>query len=345
MKRIAAMLFFGLVLSVPSFAWNCSVPGQIRVQVPSGTTGNGTGDGSGQVVVDSGLTFICEALPPTTPPTTPSTSTSSSNSTSGATSSSTSGATSNSGASATGGNSSSTSQGGSVGVVKSTSGVSNSGNSNVGPISTTATGGQGGTATQRQSNSSSNNNASSASGGNNSNDSTEVTNIRPASANAFAPVGFATAPCLATFGAGAQTIPGGVSFGGSRTDKGCDSRATAQQFALLLGNRLAAAKILCTTKAAKRARLTMDDCLAYVPTPAPVVSTVVPIVSAPVTPSPVPVVVTVNVPQPLVYLTPVMHEEITVTPKLGDFKPAKKVLKRTGKPCIVPPALQKPMEK
>ena len=95
MKRIA-MLLFGLVLSVPAFAWNCTTPGQIRVQVPTGTIGNGTGDGSGQVVVDSGLTFECETLPTTS--TTPTTS----NSTSAANSN------------ATGGNASSTATGGSV---------------------------------------------------------------------------------------------------------------------------------------------------------------------------------------------------------------------------------------
>jgi hypothetical protein len=145
---------------------------------------------------------------------------------------------------------------------------------------------------------------------------------------------------LATFGGAAQSIPGGISFGGSRTDKGCDSRATAQQFALLLGNRLAAAKILCTTKAAKRAHLTMEDCLA-IPAPVPFTSTTVPIVS---TPAPQPIQVTVNVPESkLVYLT--APQEITVVaPKpLGNVRPATK--KHVNKPCIVPKALTTPMEK
>jgi hypothetical protein len=200
---------------------------------------------------------------------------------------------------------------------------------------------QGQKQTQSQSNSSVNNNASTAtSNGDNSNNSTEVTNIRPAAASAFAPIGFPTAPCLATFGGAAQSIPGGISFGGSRTDKGCDSRATAQQFALLLGNRLAAAKILCTTKAAKRAHLTMEDCLAIPAPPAVVIAA--PVV-APVAPAPQPIQVTVNVPEPkLIYLTP-QHEEITVTaPKpLGNVRPATK--RRT--PCKVPVSLQAPMEK
>src|ERR1700690_2918727 len=84
-----------MALTSVCFAWNCTTPGQIRVQVPTGTVGSGTGDGSGQVVVDSGLTFECEAPPTATPAPTTSTSTSTSGATSG----------SISGANATGGNS------------------------------------------------------------------------------------------------------------------------------------------------------------------------------------------------------------------------------------------------
>ena len=58
------MLYALVVLCTTSaFGWTCNVPGQIRVQVPTGTVGNGVGDGSGQVVVDNGLTFECETLP------------------------------------------------------------------------------------------------------------------------------------------------------------------------------------------------------------------------------------------------------------------------------------------
>jgi hypothetical protein len=246
--------------------------------------------------VVEGIAFVCVPTP-TTP------STSGSNSTS----------TSTSGATATGGNSTAT--GG------------NSSNTNNNTV-------QGGN--QKQSNSSINNNASTATNnGDNSNNSTEITNIKPAAATAFAPVGFATAPCLAAFGAGAQTVPGGISFGGSRTDKGCDSRATAQQFALLLNNRTAAAKILCTTKAAKRAHLTMEDCLASVTPPPP------PIVTVP-TPTPVPAVqpapqITVNVPPSTteVYYIPIPHETITVTaPKPVVQHAARKKIGQP-KPCYV----------
>jgi hypothetical protein len=185
---------------------------------------------------------------------------------------------------------------------------------------------------QSQSNSSTNNNASTATGnGDNSDNSTSITNIKPASATAFAPVGFATAPCLAAFGGGAQSVPGGISFGGSRTDKGCDSRATAQQFALLLNNRVAAAKILCTTKAAKRAHLTMEDCLSSVaPVPSSVTVVAPAPVAAPVVPAPS---ITVNFP---VYQFP----QDTVAPKALPVIVKKPVAKkRVGKPCTIPPSL------
>lgn len=63
----AAILFSGIV---PAYGWQCSSPNAVRVQVPNGTTGSGTGDGLGQVVTDGGLTFECEVLPTSDPSTT-----------------------------------------------------------------------------------------------------------------------------------------------------------------------------------------------------------------------------------------------------------------------------------
>lgn len=247
MRKILAIAVMLVSSSVGAFCWNCSNPLAERVVVPSGTSGS-YGDADGQLALFNGLLYECKVVPPSVTPTA-----TAPNSTS--TSSSTSGASSN----ATGGN------------ATSTAGVSNSGNStntNKNTLTNTNTLAQ----RQQQSNSSTNNNASTATGnGDNANNSTEVTNIKPAAASAVAPIGFPTAPCLATFGGAAQSIPGGISFGGSRVDKGCDSRATAQQFALLLNNRVAAAKILCTTKAARRAHLTIEDCLAFVPAPVAIV--------------------------------------------------------------------------
>ena len=63
---------------------------------------------------------------------------------------------------------------------------------------------------------------------------------------------------------------GSLSLGFSKTDKGCDSRQTAVIFHGL-GNDYAAAKILCSTDAAKRAHLTLEECQRIVVLPAPVI--------------------------------------------------------------------------
>jgi hypothetical protein len=99
-----------------------------------------------------------------------------------------------------------------------------------------------------------------------------------------------------------------------------------------MGSRLAACKVIVTTKAAKDAGVTMDDCMTVAQRQAPVV------IAPPVAqPEPVQVSVyfeTAPVPQ----VTPV------VAPKpLGDVKP--RSAKHIAKPCKVTPALAQPMEK
>lgn len=317
--RNFATAFLFVLLSMSAFAWNCTQPGQVRVQVPTGTIGNGVGDGPGQVVVDNGLTFQCQTLPSAvpTPPT--------------ATSTSTSGSTS--GASATGGTATS----------GSTSGVTNSGNST---NTNTLSNKQNQTQNQTQTNQSSNknDNASSAtnSGNNSAYSSSDVTNIKPESASALTPTLIPTAPCLGSIGGAAQSIPGGFSFGASRVDKGCDSRQAALLFAVSLHNPDAAARIMCSTRAAKAAKLTLEQCLV----------SVAPAIIAPVVaPAPAPAPITVNLPpaaEPKIIYLEMPHETVTVTAPLGSFKPAKRPVKRPtthGKPCIVPKALTQPLEK
>ena len=293
MKRIA-MLLFGLVLSVPAFAWNCTTPGQIRVQVPTGTVGNGTGDGSGQVVVDSGLTFECETLPTTS--TTPTTSNSTSTATSAANSN------------ATGGNASSTATGGSV---KNTNTLTNT---------------QGQKQGQTQSNSSVNSNQSS--GGSVSdvgNSQTTVEAPKIPVNTAVAPPVFSTTNCFKGFSAGGQTAVGGLSFGGGGIDKNCAAERVAQDY-FAMGNRLAACKVITSTKASKDAGVTLADCMNV---PVPVVRTVVPVVSAPV-PAPVTVQITNNIPPAPAPI--ILHEEMTVTAPRPQVK--KRVVHR---PCSVTP--------
>lgn len=86
---------------------------------------------------------------------------------------------------------------------------------------------------------------------------------------AYAPdAAFTTSPCIKGF-SGGLSFPGGAGTGGlSKTDKGCDSRQTAVIFHAL-GNDTAAAKLLCSTDASKRAKLTLKECLAIVVPPVP----------------------------------------------------------------------------
>jgi hypothetical protein len=127
---------------------------------------------------------------------------------------------------------------------------------------------------------------------------------------AYAPdAAFTTSPCIKGFSAG-LSLPGGAGTGGfSKTDKGCDTRQTAVVFHAL-GNDTAAAKLLCSTDASKRAKLTIDECLAIVrppvpqivlpaPQPTPQFNIVLPSVPAP---TPVPIVV----PAPVVERKPIV---------------------------------------
>jgi hypothetical protein len=219
-----ALLFFALVLTAPAYAWNCT-GNDIRVQVPAGTVGTGTGDAPGNVVVDNGLTFQCQSPIPTPAPTAGNTNTNTNSSTS--TSSSTSTATGGN-ATATGGNSTSN-----------------------------QTQGQ----KQGQSQSSSNNNQSA--GGSVSNVGNSVENIAAPKipvATADAPTVFSTSNCFKGFSGGAQSAVAGISFGGGGIDKNCAAERIAQDY-YAMGNRLAACKVITNTKASKDAGVTLQDCL------------------------------------------------------------------------------------
>ena len=272
-----AVGFFILILAlfvfpVTSLAWDCP-SGQIRQQAPSGTPG---------AVVVQGIPFVCVPTP-SNDPATKNTLKSISSSNSSVSDS---------------GNSSSTATGGSV----TNSGNSSNKNTNI------AQGGAGGSASQNQSqsNSSSNDNQSSASNnGNNSNNSSTVYNQVHQTPRAYAPDAIPSAPCVKGFSGGASTPLLGGTFGAGKVDKGCEARETARAFALL-NNPTAAAKILCSTDAAKRAHLTMSDCLAM---QAPVAAAV------PVPEDPRPTVVVVPV-QKIDPAPPVAKVEAPVDPRL-----------------------------
>jgi len=315
----------GVVLAVlglwaaPARAWNCSNPLAERVLVPSNTQGT-FGDGDGQLAWYNGQLYECEVVTPSTPSNDPSsTSSSSSNSASN------SGATSTS--KATGGNSSAT--GGSV------SGSGNSANTVTNTVTNTVDGGQGGSANQHQgqSQSQSTNSSASVSGvGNNSNNYSNVTNIPQQVESAIAPTILPTVPCFKGYSGAAQTTAFGFSFGAGKIDSGCDARETARSFAGI-GNRTAAAKILCNQPASRKAGLTSDECLAIVTpqiAPTPVSAPPAPIVVS--VPAPAPI--TVNVPESQVVIIPgpIVPPPPSVVVAAHTPKP---VVHHKGKPCPV----------
>jgi hypothetical protein len=302
MKKVFAIAVLMFASCGLSMAWNCT-GNDIRVQVATGTIGTGTGDAPGNVVVDNGLTFQCQT-PPSTNPSTGSTSTSSST--------------------ATGGNSSSSATGGKA---TSTSGVSNSGNS-TNTLSNTQ--GQKQKQSQTQSNTSTNSNESA--GGSVSNVGNSVTNVAAPDIpvnSAYAPPVFSSVNCFKGWSAGGQTPLIGGSFGGGGVDRNCVAERIAQDY-YAMGNRLAACKVITSTKASKDAHVTLEDCMNV-----PVRPIVVTPTSAPLaTPAPS---ITVNVPQSqpqVVYIT-IPHETVTVTATRAQVKAATPRKRAIHRPCPV----------
>ena len=100
---------------------------------------------------------------------------------------------------------------------------------------------------------------------------------------AYSPSSIPTAPCRIGKSAGGSSPYFGLAIGGSSDDKECEKRVAAAAFADI-GNRVAAARILCTLKAAKDAGLTQEDCVAA-SMPAPVTTMYVePVEDAPALP-------------------------------------------------------------
>ena len=324
MKTIR-VLCIAMLLCLPAFAWNCTTPGQVRVQVPTGTVGNGTGDGSGQVVVDSGLTFICEALPTATtqPPSVTNTNSNTNTATGGSGGSigvvKATGVGGNGGA---GGSSTSTATGGTSTnnntVTGGTSSANNNGNGNGSGNTTVAKGGnqqQGQQQGQQQSASAANN----GNGSNNTTSNTQVDASKIPVSSAITPPLLPSAPCIKSFGGGVQTMVVGGSFGAGKIDEGCDIRETARAFSGI--SKLAQCKLLINEKQAKKAGVTLEDCLGpvVVAVEQPSIPDVHDMQSFP---EPQVIVVPVTIPAPVVTVQPVLpvlHTEITVRP------PVKKV--------------------
>ncbi len=246
MKNFVLAIAVSLLLTCSAFGWNCTTPGQVRVQVPTGTVGAGTGDGSGQVVVDDGLTFICEALPTGSATSTTNTNNntnSNANTNSNTLSSVVNNAVSqgqkqaqkqqqNQSQTATGGNATSSATGGNANATAQDNGNGNGNGSN--------------------------------------NTTTNVAASKIPVASAMASTLLPSAPCTKNYGASAQTMPFGASIGGGKIDEGCDIRETARSFSGI--SKLAQCKLLINEKQSKKAGVTLVDCMGVpeVP-PAPIV--------------------------------------------------------------------------
>lgn len=133
--------------------------------------------------------------------------------------------------------------------------------------------------------------SSAADNGNNSNNSTSITNVAAPKipvATAYAPATYPTVTCFKGFGAGVQTAPAGVSFGGGKIDENCailEAAARAQ-------NKVTYCKVYISNKYVKKAGVTFEDCMAE---PAPNVMIVRETVPTLVDPLPPPIIDTVPV--------------------------------------------------
>jgi len=250
--RSLSVAAFVLLAASMSFAWP-ACPGN-WVSVPSGTHGTSS-SGIGSVVTENGQTFQCQDP-------------------SSGGSSNTNNNTNNNNNVAKGG----TGVGVGVGI-----GMGGQGGQ----------GGQGGTAIatqgqqqgqqqgQTQSNTSTNTNTSSSSStsaasnngngnGNGANDTNISSSYQAAKipvSQAYAPTALPTAPCFKGYGAGVQGPNLGVSVGGGKVDETCQQLEVARSFAIS-GARKAYCDVMVTTKWAKKAKVTMEDCMYQDATPA-----------------------------------------------------------------------------
>ena len=271
---ILALLF----LCASALAWNCP-SGQIRQQAPAGTPTS-----TPYYDVVEGIAFICV---PVTPPPTPTAGNTNSN------------VNTNTNSNTNANNNSNTNNN------------TNTLNNNVRVSNTlsqrqqqqqgqtqTATGGN---ASSTSSASGGNANASAQNNGNGSNNTT--TNVAaakiPVATAVTGPI-MPSAPCIKGFGGGVQFPMIGASASGGKIDQGCDDRELARSFSG--PQTIASCKILVNSKKAKKAGITLADCLGVSQsvTTSQQVTTLEP---------PAPVVVVV--PAPLVTITPV----VTVVPE------------------------------
>lgn len=138
----------------------------------------------------------------------------------------------------------------------------------------------------------------------------EASKIPVATALAVAPP--ATSPCVVGYGGGVQTMAVGGSFSAGKIDKNCAILETARSFASM-NARLAYCKTMLIDKYARKAGITLDDCMRV---PQAVV-TLQPIPVAP--PPPQPISVVIQAPQPAPVVVPTVQSTGTLH-DLGSFR-------------------------
>jgi len=275
MKALRPALFLMLILSFCGFAFAWPACSGNWIQVPAGTS-----SANGAVVTEGGQTFQCQK---------PS---------DGAVNNTNSNTNNNSSKSDSNAVSTAIAQGGSV-KDSGNSSVKDSGNSSIkdsGNSSNTNTNTQGQKQQQQQQQGQTQSSTSSAnnSGGNSSNSYSNEETYNAAKipvATAYAPTAVATVPCALGYSGGGQGLLAGATGMFTRIDKTCQQLEVARSFALS-GARTAYCRVMIQTKWAKKASVTMDDCMTL---PAPVAAIAQPPAPVPVTVQPV---VDVN-PRPL----------------------------------------------
>ena len=329
--KVLRTLLVALLFCLPAFGWNCTVAGQTRQQVPIGTVGNGSGDGSGQVDTVEGIEFQCLPTDPTPTPTNPTSNTNSNtNNNSNANNNSNSNANNNSNSNKNTNTLTNTVSSNNTNTLaqhqsqnQNQSQTANGGNS-VSTSSSTANGGS----SKSSSTSAGGNGYGGASNatatGNGSNSNNTVNNVAadkiPVS-SAITPPILPTVPCFKGMGGSAQTMAFGASFGGGKVDQGCDDRELARAFSG--PQTIASCKILINTKKAKKIGITLEECLRPLPTRV----IMVPEVAAPVVPvpTPLPVVIVVPVQVAPILAPPQYRTEMTVHPPKRHIAPCVKM--------------------
>lgn len=301
----------------PAKAWNCDNPLEGRYDIgsklPAGTT---AGDGDGQYyrgpdAKNPNDYYVCKPVQPNNPPAKPG------NTLNQSQTQNQNQSINNSGNSSSKSSSSSSATGGSV---------KNSGNSS-NTNTNTATGGAGGAGGSST--------ASVDGVGNGSNNTSYADNssstykeIRQ-NPGVNAPDIFSNNLCAGSISGGVSTPFASIAGGGTKIDKGCDSRAEAEQFKSW-GNIRAAAGIACSTDAVKRAikakTLTMEECLinntvvkvVVIEKPIPVPAAVPNITVVIPAPTPAPVAPPVDVKMPTLHSTEYTPCDLTPSGKLSN---------------------------